>query len=131
MPVHETLTIQLANTDLFHYCMVFIRDECHDDQWQFSRLQPTLLSPRVALVELEHSGDAGLDAGIFCLGPSDPWDSVSSANTAQVVYWIPQAIYDSALPAARGAFRAQASHCPLWAFSMPHYNVYFLVHCLL
>ncbi|MCP4597916.1 hypothetical protein, partial [Neptuniibacter sp.] len=130
-PVHETLTIQLANTDLFRYHVVFIRDERHDDQWQFARLQPTLLSPRVALVELERTGDAGLDAGIFCLGPSDLWDSVGSANIEQVVYWIPRAVYDSALPAACGALRTQASHCPLWAFSMPFYNIYFLVHCLL
>ncbi len=129
--MHETLTIQLVNTDAFRYHVLFLHDERHDNQWQFLRLQPTLLSPRVALVELECTGDAGLDAGIFCLDPSDPWDSISSANTVQVVYWIPRAIYDSALPATRGALRAQASHCPLWAFSMPYYNVHFLVHCLL
>ncbi len=131
MSVQETLHIQLANTDLFHYHVVFICDECHDDQWQFLRLQPTLLSPCVALVELKCTGNTSLDAGIFCLGPSDPWDTAGSANSAQVVYWIPWAIYDSALPAAHGVFHAQASHCPLWAFSTPFYNVHFLVHCLL
>ncbi len=51
-----------------------MRDEHHDDQWQFARLQLTLLSPTIALVELEHNLDAGLDSGIFCLGLSDPWN---------------------------------------------------------
>ncbi len=106
MLVQETLTIQLANTDLFRYRVVFIRDECHDDQWQLSKLQPTLLSPRVALVELERTGNTSLDAGIFCQGPADPWDSVSSTSSAQVIYWIPRAVYDSALPAAHSALRA-------------------------
>ncbi len=88
-PVHETLTIQLVIANAFRYCMLFLCDERHDDEWQFTRLQLTLVSPTVALVELEHVWDAGLDSGIFCLGPSDLWDSVASANAMQAVYWIP------------------------------------------
>ncbi len=130
-PVHESLTIQLANNDTFRYRVLFLRDECHDDQWQFARLQPTLLSPCIALVELECDLDAGLDSSIMCLGPSDPWDLAASASVTQAVYWIPRAIYECALPAARSAFRAQVSHCPLWAFSTQFYHVHFLVHCLL
>ncbi len=76
-------------------------------------------------------GTIGLNAGIFCLGPFDPWDIAGSANSAQVVYWIPQIVYDSAFPNATGVLHAQASHCLHWAFSTPHYNVHFLVHCLL
>ncbi len=123
--------IQLANTDLFRYCVVFVCDERHDDQWQFARLQPTLHSPSIALVELERDWDAGLNSGIYCLGPSDLCDFAASANAVQVVYWIPRAVYDSTLPGAHGALHAQASHCPLWVFSTTFYNICFLVHCLL
>ncbi len=129
--MHESLMIQLANNNAFQYHVLFLRDERHDDQWQFARLQPTLLSPCIALIELEHDLDAGLDSGIMCLGPSDLWDTAASASVAQVVYWIPCAIYESALPAARNAFRAQVSHCLLWAFSMKFSRVRSLVHCLL
>ncbi len=129
--MHKSLMTQLGNNDAFQYCVLFLRDECHDDQWQFVRLQPTLLSPCIALVELERNLDAGLDSGIFCLGPSNPWGTAASANVMQVVYWIPRAIYESALPAARNVLCAQVSHCLLWAFSMQFYHVRFLVHCLL
>ncbi len=117
-PVHETLTIQLANTDTFRYHMLFLRDERHDDQWQFTKLQPMLVSPCVALVELECIWDAGLDSGIICLGPSDLWDSAASTNGAQSIYWIPRAVYESTPPISHNVLCAQVSHCPLWAFSM-------------
>ncbi len=131
-PIPETLSIQLANTtNLFRYRVVFIREERHDEQWQFSKLQPTLLSPHVVLVKLDCTGNVGSNAGIFCLGPSDPWDVAGSADLAQAIYWIPQTIYDSALPTTSNVLRAQVSHCPLWAFSTPYYDVHFLVHCLL
>ncbi len=129
--MHESLMIQLANNDTFRYRVLFLRDERHDDQWQFARLQPTLLSPCIALVELERDLDAGLDSGIMCLGPSDLWDLAASASVAQAVYWIPRAVYESALPAAQSAFCTQVSHCLLWAFSMQFYHIRFLVHCLL
>ncbi len=131
LPVKEILTIQLATASTFRYCVLVIREENHDDQWQFVRLQPTLLSPSIILTELECNLDAGPSSGIYCLGPSDPWDMVGSDNADPVVYWLPASIYESALSDAREILRAQVSSCPPWAFSAPTYTVRYLVHCLL
>ncbi len=130
-PVDEVLTVQLATTSTFRYHVLVLHEESHDDQWQFVRLQPTLLSPGVILIKLEHNMDAVSSPGIYCLGPSDPWDMVASANTDPAVYWLPTAVYESASSDAREMIRAQVSNCLPWAFVTPTHTVRYLVHNLL
>ncbi len=74
--------------------------------------------------------DAGSTSGIFCLGPSDPWDRTASANLDPVVYWLHASIFENA-PSHAHMLRTQVSGCPLWAFGTPTYVVHYLVHCLL
>ncbi len=104
---------------------MILHEEDHDGQWRFARLQPTLLSPSVSLTELEHHLNSGSNAGIYCLGPSDPWDLAASANSDPAIYWLPQIVYENASPAARNLSRAQVSNCPTWSFSTPTYSVRF------
>ncbi len=108
-----------------------MREERLEDHWQFARLQPTMLSPSVMLTQLERNLNNGLNSGIYCLGPSDPWDIAVSANTDPAIYWLPAIIYESASSGAREMLHAQVSNCPLWAFSMPIHPVRYLVHDLL
>ncbi len=90
-----------------------------------------LTSTDIALAELECNLDAGLSSGIYCLGPSDPWDMVGSVNADPVVYWLPASVFESAPCDARETLRAQVSSCPPWAFDALTYTVHYLVHCLL
>ncbi len=107
--------------------------ECHEDEWHFTKLQPTITSPTVTLAELDSIMDAGLDSGMFCSGPTDPWSATNNVGmaTSHVTYWIPRAVLESASSTARQMLRAQVSNCPIWAFSMPQHRVCFLVHLLL
>ncbi len=129
--VEETLTIRLATAHLFRYRVLVLRDESHDDQWRFARLQPTMLSPSVILTQLESNLDAEIRPGIFCLGPADPWSAAASANVDPVVYWLPAVIFENASSAAHNLLHAQVSNSPIWASSTSTYTVRYLVHDLL
>ncbi len=91
----------------------------------------TLLSPTIILTKLECCLDDGLNSGIYCQGPSDPWDPIASANTDSAVYWLPISVFESAPAEARENLRAQVSTCPLWTFSTSTYIVRYVVHCLM
>ncbi len=129
-PVVETLDIPLISTGAFQYRVLVLRDDFRNNCWEFTRLQFTLLSPTIILTEFECRLDDGLDSGIFCQGPSDPWDPIASANTDPVIYWLPISVFESAPFEARQSLRAQVSTCPLWTFSMPTHVVRYVVHCL-
>ncbi len=111
--------------------MLVLRDDRHEEHWQFTRLQLTMLSSSIALTELEQNLDDGLNPGIYCLGPSDPWDTVARANANPVVYWLPLCIFENAPIDARENLRTQVSTCPLWTFSTQIHTVWYVVHCLL
>ncbi len=131
LPVEETLTIRLATARTFRYRVLVFREENHDDQWQFARLQPTMLSPSITFTELERNLDADLHPSIFCLGPADLWNTVASANADPVIYWLPAVVYENASSDAHKMLRAQVSNCPSWAFTTSTYPVRYLVHDLL
>ncbi len=131
LPVEEALNIRLASASTFRYRVLVFREENHNDQWQFAHLQPTMLSPSIALTELERDLDADLRPGIFCLGPADPWSTAASANTDPAIYWLPAVVYENASSDAHKMLRAQVSNSPSWAFSTSTYTVRYLVHDLL
>ncbi len=101
-PQHETLAVQLASGDPYRYHVVFLREERHEDEWHYMRLQPMIVSPTVTLTELDSIMDAGLDSGMFCTGPADPWSTTQNVASAthHATYWLPCAVYESISPSA-------------------------------
>ncbi|MCP4602330.1 MAG: hypothetical protein GY847_17740, partial [Proteobacteria bacterium] len=54
-PVIETLTILLVSAGAFPYRVMIMCEECLEDHWQFTRLQPTMLSLSVTLTQFERN----------------------------------------------------------------------------
>ncbi len=97
-PVNETLAVQLASADLYRYQVLFLHEERHEDKWHYARLKPMIISLTVTLTKLDSIMDAGLDSGMFCSGPTDPWSATNNVAMAasHATYWIPCAVLESA-----------------------------------
>ncbi len=119
-PIKEMMTIDLPNGDLYHYRAMFFREHCSQEIWRPIRMQLTAVSPVVLLSMLEFVPDKG----VFCQGPSDPWNYANRVASLlpHAIYWIPCTIYNCVSPSACHTLRAQASTCPPWAFSTLKYN---------